>query len=414
MKYFRKIFLLLSGIWFLVGIERFSIAYLLPSIAQEFGMSQSRVGAVVSVFAITFGVGVFVIGTLSERTVRGKRVAIVGSTLFAAMFGWLTGMAQSFLQLLAIRGLMGIGEGGTWSPVSSTLSEESPAEGRGGIIGLNTSMLIFGGTVIAPPVVTTLGALFGWRVAFYLIAVPGAVLASLTWFVMRDPPSSMELENSSKSERPSVMEVLSERNVLICSVGTVIFMGWLWVISTFEPFYLQMVHGITGQSMGMIMTGFGLGATIGSIVVGKLTDVYHNRRDVIIGFSTVSGLIGVGHAFLPAGTPQWAIFLTLFAFSFGSGFIPILMIVIPTETVGFERAATAVGITSGLGEILGGGILPIVGGGISDIWGPRATIVFGGFLLVGVGLISVTLRKAKPETEEKPTSQHSAVAAGED
>lgn len=395
MNYYRKLLALFAVIWFLVGIERFSIAYLLPEIAREFGMSQTRVGAVVAIFAITWGLGVFTIGNLTDR-LGGKRVAVVGSTLFAALFGWITGLAGSFLQLLAIRGIMGFGEGGTWAPVSSSLSEESPDSRRGSSIGLIMSTFILGGTVVAPVVATGLAAAFSWRVAFFVIAVPGALVAIVAWFVMREPPSTANIDASSQEDLMSAFDMLTERNILVSIVAVILFLGWIWVVTTFEPFYLETVHGIAGERMGMIMTAFGLGATIGAVGIGAATDLHSNRRDVIVVSALLGGLVGIGHAYLPPGSPTWLIYATLFLFAFFTGFVPALMVVIPAETVGFRRAATAIGFTNGVGEILGGGIFPIIGGSISDVWGPRSAIVFGGILLLAVGGVAVFLEKVKP------------------
>src|SRR5690606_32782176 len=105
-----------------------------------------------------------------------------------SMCSFLTGIASSFALLLGARLLMGVAEGGVM-PISHAMvaTEVSPQHrglAQGVAQNLGSNLL---GSFLAPVVLISFAAAFGWREAFYLAGLPGIVSAVIMWFLLEEP-----------------------------------------------------------------------------------------------------------------------------------------------------------------------------------------------------------------------------------
>jgi len=112
----------------------------------------------------------------------------------------LTGLAQSFTQLALARIGVGIGEAACSPPAHSLLSDYFPPDRRG------TALSIFS---LGVPIGIMIGYLaggwvnqyFGWRTAFFVVGLPGVVLALIVRLTLREPP--VAIRKVCKEQQPS-------------------------------------------------------------------------------------------------------------------------------------------------------------------------------------------------------------------
>ena len=107
--YEAKIILILSLAFGLVGLDRFILPVLFPSMQEELGLSLQQLGTLVGILAVAWGVTAFAMGYASDRL--GRRKVLVPAVVLFSLLSALSGMATGFLSLLLIRMIMGAAEG---------------------------------------------------------------------------------------------------------------------------------------------------------------------------------------------------------------------------------------------------------------------------------------------------------------
>jgi MFS family permease len=92
----------------------------------------------------------------------------------------------------------------------------------------------------------------------------------------------------------------------------------------------------------------------------------------------------------------------------GLGTFPLFMGVIPTETVGRARAATAMGLVVMIGELTGGVFGPPIAGRLADSYGLEVALYIQGALALGAGLAALFVRETNPQVLERRAARAAA------
>ena len=382
---------LLSLNFGIVFFDRNSLNFLMPFVKPDLGLSNEQVGIFQSALSLTWALAAFGIGRLSDR-IGNRKLLLVLSTLIFSVCSFLTGIAQGFALLLGARLLMGAAEGGVM-PISHAMvaSEVSPAR-RGlaqGIAQNFGSNLL--GSFVAPVLLVSFAAAFGWREAFYLAGIPGLVSALMIWFLIREPDALPHM--AEEAEKASPWAVLRERNVLLCCLLSVILVSYLVICWVFMPLYLTEVRGYAPETMQWLMGTLGISATIGSFAISGLSDRI-GRRPVMIAMPLVGVILPLGAMFF-AGSP-WAL-AVIFFFGWGlNGIFPLFMATVPSESVDPRRTATALGLTMGSGEVLGGVLAPWIAGRSADATSLAAPLWIMLGLTIVAAIIATGLRETAP------------------
>lgn len=411
MKYFHKIMILLVLMWGVVGLERMVMGFVLPGVQKDFGLNYSECGLVIAIFGLAWAIGTWAMGSVSDYV--GRRPIIVGLLIIGGLCSWITGIAGTFVFLLAIRAIMGFAEGGIYGPAAATVTEESPPQTRARNAGLLAGFFVLFGGAIGPVLSTQLMVNYGWRFVFYVFAVPALILGVLIWFVMKEPASMQaaiaarrqglekQKQFDAQGKEIGYWDVFKSRNVILMMITWTFNMAWLYIFTSFGVLYLEKAHKMPMTSIGLVMSGFGVGVFLGSPIIGMVSD-HIGRRKTLVLCQVIGGIPGLIFVALSPGTSMPVLFSFIFAAAFfSSGASPILVSV-AAETVGFGLAATAIGAAIGVGELIGGGILPIVGGGIADWLGLSATVYMGPIFLIVSGLCCLLVRETAPLLVAKP------------
>ena len=261
-------------------IDRQILSILLEPIKQDLGLSDSALGMLTGfAFALFYATLGIPIARFADRSNRRNLIAWA-LAIWSAMTA-VSGLAQNFWHLLLARIGVGVGEAGCSPPAHSMLADYFPTENRATALGIYSLGIPFGilfGFIAGG----WLNEFFGWRVAFFIVGVPGLLLAILVRFTLREPPRGMAEGRVADEEQPTIMETFrflwSKRSFRHMAVGggLTAFVGY--GVITWVPSFLIRSYGMStgdvGTYLGLIL---GIPGGIGIALGGYLADRYGSR-----------------------------------------------------------------------------------------------------------------------------------------
>lgn len=189
---------LIFAIYTVASADRANIGIALPYIQKDFGLTNTQVGAIVSLFSLSYGIfqipSAFLIRRYGVRTVLP--VFMILTSVFTATIGAIgffsaaLGAASAAFLLQANRFALGLAEAPLANSLMTSINNWFPAQEKGQAAGVFISSAKFG-PVIVPPLGALVILYFGWQHLFFACALPG-ILLPLLWyfFVPNDPAGS--------------------------------------------------------------------------------------------------------------------------------------------------------------------------------------------------------------------------------
>ncbi len=256
-------------------IDRQILSILLESIKADLGLSDQALGFLAGfAFAAFYATMGIPIALWADRGNRRNLIS-VALALWSAMTA-LSGLAQNFWQLALARIGVGIGEAGCSPPAHSLISDFYAPHERATALGIYALGIPFG-IMFGLFIGGWINEAFGWRNAFFVVGVPGLMLALLVRFTLPEPERGLSEQRAASDDRPGVMETfrfLARRPAFVhLSFGGALaaFVGY-GVVSWFPAFLIR-THGMgTGEIglwFGLIM---GLAGGAGMFSGGWLAD----------------------------------------------------------------------------------------------------------------------------------------------
>jgi len=189
-----------ANLWFIVLwllflldlADRSAVSSVLPLLKKQFGLTDAQSGLVSSILGLSLGLLVLPTAILADKWSRRKIVSIMAATWSLATY--FMGVAVGYKTLLLARLGVGGGESGYVPAGNALISAWYPKKMRGTMIGLfySASQL---GTSIGIAAAGYIGYHYGWRWCFGVLAIPGLILAALSWFM--PDYKSVEIEKES-------------------------------------------------------------------------------------------------------------------------------------------------------------------------------------------------------------------------
>ncbi|MGA2252503.1 MFS transporter [Terracidiphilus sp.] len=279
--------------WLLDAFDFFLVTFTLTSMGAEFHKTDTQMAVLITMTMLGRPVGGFLFGLLADRYGRKKPLMINMSAY--ALAGILTGIAPNYISLLVIRALFGIVMGGTWGVGTSMAMEAAPTKHRGILSGVLQEGYA-AGNVLAGILYLFLHGL-GWRWLFILSSLPAIPLVIYIAFGVRE---SAVWERTTAAAKPDWGAQFTEiaRNWKLF-LYLLAFMTMMLFAShgtqDMYPTFLQRNWGIGASQRAGITAISQVGAILGGIVMGYLSD-RRGRRVAIIG-AFVLGLLVI---------PLWA------------------------------------------------------------------------------------------------------------
>ena len=261
-------------------LDRYILAAVIPAIKSEFlrgdANANGKAGLLTTVFLISYMVTAPMFGWMADRYSRWLIIGVsVG--LWSVACG-ATGLAGSFLALLATRVFLGIGEAGYGPAAPTIISDFYPIERRGAVLSW---------FFMAIPVGSALGYAFGgwmnhwlgWRWAFGLVLPPGLVLAALC-FLMPEPREMAGVVRTGRAKAtiedykgliriPSLVANIAAQTALTFAIGG---------LSVWAPTYIHEGRGQPLAQTDLIFGGILVVAGFSSTLLGGwLGDALRSR-----------------------------------------------------------------------------------------------------------------------------------------
>lgn len=374
----------------LVGIDRFLIATMYPTIAKDLHLGYGDIGSITGALAIAWGVAALIMGNRADRI--GQRKVLVGSLIIFSLLIGASGLAAGLMGLVLVRVVMGFADGAfTPASIAATVNV-SPPERHGRNVGFQQTMLVLFGLGLSPLIVGyMLSHGIEWRYIFVIFTVPGLIIAWLTARIIPQSPPPVEARSSMADWK----SVLGYRNIWLLMGCMFCWLTCLITTSAFLPNYLVDHLKLSSAQMGGVMSAIGFGALFGTIILSWLSDYIGRKPVMLIGsICTLLGLIALSQT----GPSPTALFVVLFAIHFcNNALITMTVGPIPTETVPFALMTTASGMVIAAGELLGGGLAPIIGGQVAERLGIDH-ILWLPIIMMAVGiLLCAALKETNPK-----------------
>ena len=266
---------LLTVVYAFNFIDRQLLSILQESIKLELGLSDSQLGLLTGfAFAIFYVTAGIPIARWADRSNRRNIIAMaVGLWSFMTA---LSGLAQNYLQLLAARVGVGVGEAGGSPPAHSIISDIFPPHRRASALALYSTGVNFGilfGFLLGG----WLNEFFGWRVAFFVVGAPGILLAIIVRYALREPVrGAAENKTATESTVPfkDVLRLLwSRRSFRHMAMGAALNAFAGYSISSWTASFMIRSHGMTTGELGTLLALImGLGGAIGVFSGGLIAE----------------------------------------------------------------------------------------------------------------------------------------------
>lgn len=386
-----------------VFFDRLALNYLSPYFKDELGLSNSQIGLLSGLPALTWALSGILMGYLSDRTDRRKPFLILAIVLFT-VFSATSGLVGGLASLLLLRALMGASEGAVLPLIQPMMIYSSKPRRRGLNAGLvqGSSAGLLGG-ILGPIVTVYLAETFGWRIAFLATVIPGTILALLVLRYVRElrlrHPATLAQDEADGHveigpDNPTMTfgEAVRTRNVVICLLIAIFYLTWFTTTQAFTPLYLSDVKGFTGGQLSFALSGIGIAWIVWGALVPGISDRI-GRRPTMIAFTALAALAPV--AIILIDTPG-LLFAALVLTYTGMGCFTLFMATIPAETVPRHLMATCLGLIMGTGEIVGGFIAPWMAGIFSDVFGLQVSMFISSGAAAVVVLLSFALKETAP------------------
>ncbi len=372
---------------FLVFVQAFMVAPLIPRLAAVFNVSVGWIALAVPAYLLPHGVATLVWGPLSDRF--GRRTVILTSLLLFIAFTLGTASASGVDAFLLWRVATGIGAAGV-VPISLTLiGDVVPFAQRGRALGWLFGS-IAGGTAAGASVGALLEPVIGWQGLFLGVAALSAALVVVALAIRalpRLPRAAAPAWSVIVHGYAALLALARARRtyayVLINAVVQSGVYTWLGV-------YLHQRFGLSEVGIGLALLGYGIPGLLFGPIIGRLADRHGRARIIPIGVA----LTGVCALLLAVPLPLLAVQLAIVTLSLGFDLTQPLLAGIVTDLRG--NRAQAVGLMAftlftgfGLGSLLFQLVLT---------WGfVAALLVFGCAALAAAGIAVALFRTERPQ-----------------
>jgi MFS family permease len=333
----RRTFWACFGGWALDALDVQIYTFTIPALIALWQITKAQAGLLATSALVISAFGGWIAGMLADRVGRARLLMIM--VAWFAFFTFLSGLTNSFEQLLVVRGFQGFGFGGEWAAGSVLIGEAIRGADRGKAVGTVQSAWAWGwgaAAILATIIFQVLPQEIAWRVLFFV-----GILPALLVFYIRTNVSDPAVfkEAAQAPTRRSAFDIFGRQLLPITVLGAALTtgaQGGYYAITTFLPTFLRGERHLTVLGSGGYLAVIIVGSWIGYIVSAYLADAVGRRKNFFI-FAIGSLVIAVAYTqaeisdslMLVLGFP-----LGFFASGIFSGLGPVLTELFPTSVRG--------------------------------------------------------------------------------
>jgi MFS transporter, SHS family, lactate transporter len=259
--------------WTMDAFDFFVVVFLVDTLAQRFGVPKKEIVWTLTATLALRPVGAIVFGLLADR--YGRRIPLMANLLFFSTVEVLCGFAPNYATFLVLRALFGIGMGGEWGVGASLAMESAPRRWRGVLSGILQSGYSMGYLLAALAARLVLPA-WGWRAMFWIGGVPALLAFYVRWHV----PESEAWRQKRAPSVPAIAGVVRRFAPRLAYLVALMTMMMFLSHGTQDlyPDFLKIAHGIAPHTVADVAVLYNVGAILGAVVFGQLSQRLGRRR----------------------------------------------------------------------------------------------------------------------------------------
>ncbi|GAB3106252.1 MFS transporter [Aestuariicella hydrocarbonica] len=421
--YRRYVLVILTVVYAFNFIDRQILVILQESIKADMGLSDTQLGLLTgfafAIFYVSVGIPIARWADAGNR----RNIVALAITVWSGMTA-LSGMTQNFFQLLLARIGVGVGEAGGSPPAHSMISDYYPAEQRGTALSFYSTG-VYIGILLGFLIGGWINHTFGWRWAFFVVGVPGILIALLVRFTIREPvrgqsdPVDPRIVQAGSKPRASFKHTMATlwqlRSFRFYSVAAGLAAFTSYGLGNFMPSFLIRTHGFdslqVGTSLALIT---GIGGAAGTFLGGYFADRL-GKRDMrwYLWIAAIPALICLPMNFLALTHDQsnWALAFLFLATMTGAFYLGPTIAITHTLLPPMMRAMGSAVLFFIL-NLIGLGMGPLFVGMLSDFLAPslgseslRYAMIFTSFVGL-IAAIAAFIGAAKLPQDLKRQQQH--------
>ena len=289
---------LMSSVTFVGILSELVPSGILPQMTEGLGVSESRIGMLVGVYALASAV--FTIPLISATLAVNRKHLLLALLAGFAVSNVVVGLSSSYPVILAARVAGGICAGVMWPMIAAYGTRLVPP----GLHGRVITVIMAGSTLgisIGLPVMTLVGLKFGWRAEFVVFGLGVALIGVLCHLHLPAVPG----ERRTRSNSP--LTLLKNRAILVVILLTFLSVTGHYAVYTYIALLAKTVELAGGTGMALLV--FGVGSVISVIASARVIDAW--LRPLVVSMlvlSAVSMLLFLGFARVP-GVAHFTFFL---------------------------------------------------------------------------------------------------------
>lgn len=263
--------------WTLDAFDFFLVVFALTAIAKEFNKTDAEIALTITVTLAFRPIGAFIFGLIADR--YGRKLPLMIDLVFFSIVEVASGLAPNYMTFLILRALFGIGMGGEWG-VGASLAMEKAPKGRRGILSGLLQEGYATGYLLAAIVYFFVFPRWGWRPMFFIGGLP-ALLALFVRFRVEE--SEVWQRTKHKDWRSLFRGITSHWKLFLYLTLLMAGMGFVsHGTQDMYPTFLQRDWGFSPQKRAALTAFSMVGAIIGGIAFGYLSDRIGRRRAIVI------------------------------------------------------------------------------------------------------------------------------------
>jgi SHS family lactate transporter-like MFS transporter len=274
--------------WSLDASDYFLLVFCVSAIATDFRVRTSEVAEALFLTLAFRPVGAFLFGALADKF--GRRPTLMLNIACFSVLELACAFAPSLKALLILRALFGIAMGGEWGVGAALAFETLPKEGRGFFSGILQEGYAIGYLIAAAAYAVLFkplsqimwhGHAVGWRGLFLLGAMPALLVFYIGWKVEESP---VWLAGRNLAAKPGSMirgirqHGLTFLFIILLMTG---FNAFSHGTQDLYPTFLQKDHGYSAGLTGSIAIVYSIGACLGGVIFGGLSERFGRKRTII-------------------------------------------------------------------------------------------------------------------------------------
>ncbi len=409
----RFAFTILFTINVLNYADRYVLSAVMPKVKYEFGLTDFHGGLLISSFLLVYALATLPLGRWADKGVRKNIVALCVAFWSAATL--CAGLVRTVSQLFSMRAILGIGEAGYGPATVSLLGDYFPRGQRGRVLSYwSVGTLV--GAALGVAVGGHIADIYGWRWAFFIVGLPGLIVALFAWRMREPKRGSFEREEDitdADDEQEGHNFLTTVRHLLSIPtywalLGALTFSFFaIGGTSFWLPTYLVREFHFTlsraGSVSGVVLIVSGL---LGTLIGGWLSDFLQRRRPEGRLLTAMLGLlIGAPLVLFALLTHNLFVFVIVFIFAgIALNFCTGPLNAVLQDIVSPGMRATAVGLLLLCAHVFGDAAAPTIVGLLSDIYrlntalliaAPTFILLAGLVCLLGLRSVARDMRRAQ-------------------